>query len=261
MSACCCMGPQNGEPLCPCRMAVLNKKPMSMLSSGPLDLATLGGDAEYMASVTRLGELVSKPPAPVDVEREAIAMSGQSHPSAPGWENLDEGIKNGYRQIARDNLRQKNAVPSFTLQEVANALAWVAWSSHPQGYDYFKRVNDYILARLAAAEGRCATCDGTGDVHRIDGEWLGPCPHGCKVAFDPPFCSVCGFDCAGANPPVANCPMRVLVPSLPGNWPEDASHENGDYECLCYICQKPFYGHKRRVVCKVCASPASKEKS
>lgn len=24
---------------------------------------------------------------------------------------------------------------------------------------------------------RCDTCDGTGDVHRFDGEWLGSCPH------------------------------------------------------------------------------------
>ncbi len=44
------------------------------------------------------------------------------------------------------------------------------------------------------------------------------------------------------------------VPQLPGNWPEDASHENGDYECNCVGCGNTFYGHKRRVVCKQCAS-------
>lgn len=41
------------------------------------------------------------------------------------------------------------------------------------------------LARARAAVGseynggRCTYCDGTGDVHRIDGEWLGECPD-CK---------------------------------------------------------------------------------
>lgn len=45
------------------------------------------------------------------------------------------------------------------------------------------------------------------------------------------------------------------VPKLPGNWPEDATHENGDYECRCCHCGATFYGHKRRVTCKVCASP------
>ena len=47
----------------------------------------------------------------------------------------------------------------------------------------------------------------------------------------------------------------LAVPNLPGNWPEDASHENGDYECACMTCKQTFYGHKRRVICKVCATP------
>ena len=44
------------------------------------------------------------------------------------------------------------------------------------------------------------------------------------------------------------------VPQLPGNWPEDSSHENGDYECRCVHCGNTFYGHKRRVTCKWCAT-------
>ena len=47
-----------------------------------------------------------------------------------------------------------------------------------------------------------------------------------------------------------------MVPIKPGNWPEDSSHENGNYECKCCHCGATFYGHKRRVTCKVCASPA-----
>lgn len=58
-------------------------------------------------------------------------------------------------------------------------------------------------------------------------------------------------------PPAADGvgPAFPRVPSLPGNWPEDATHENGDYECTCCHCGATFYGHKRRVTCKVCATP------
>ncbi len=38
------------------------------------------------------------------------------------------------------------------------------------------------------------------------------------------------------------------------NWTEDAPHENGKYQCTCVFCKETFIGHKRRVVCKVCAA-------
>jgi hypothetical protein len=38
------------------------------------------------------------------------------------------------------------------------------------------------------------------------------------------------------------------------SWPEDASHENGNYSCQCVDCGRMFGGHKRRAVCKVCAA-------
>lgn len=65
-----------------------------------------------------------------------------------------------------------------------------------------------------------------------------------------------------ATPPPAPAADPFQVPKLPGNWPEDASHENGSYECKCWTCGMPFYGHKRRVVCKVCApteAPAAEQ--
>lgn len=37
------------------------------------------------------------------------------------------------------------------------------------------------------------------------------------------------------------------------SWPEDYSHENGNYNCICCYCGKDFIGHKRRVACKVCS--------
>lgn len=36
------------------------------------------------------------------------------------------------------------------------------------------------------------------------------------------------------------------------NWKEDYPHENGNYICRCTMCGSLFYGHKRRVICKVC---------
>ena len=36
------------------------------------------------------------------------------------------------------------------------------------------------------------------------------------------------------------------------DWPEDFSHENGNYHNQCGNCGLTFYGHKRRVRCKLC---------
>lgn len=36
------------------------------------------------------------------------------------------------------------------------------------------------------------------------------------------------------------------------DYPEDSSHENGNYGNTCCQCKKPFTGHKRRPICKVC---------
>lgn len=41
------------------------------------------------------------------------------------------------------------------------------------------------------------------------------------------------------------------------SWPEDASHENGNYSVVCGNCGRLFTGHKRRVLCKVCSAPAA----
>lgn len=40
-------------------------------------------------------------------------------------------------------------------------------------------------------------------------------------------------------------------------WPEDALHENGDYENRCCHCGEMFIGHKRRVVCRPCSKQNS----
>lgn len=60
-----------------------------------------------------------------------------------------------------------------------------------------------------------------------------------------------------ASPGLKSIPFRPYESAH--NWPEDCEHENGLYQNECCYCHKIFYGHKRRVICKLCASyPTSK---
>lgn len=43
----------------------------------------------------------------------------------------------------------------------------------------------------------------------------------------------------------------------PRDWAEDFDHENGQYQCRCIDCGEGFVGHKRRPVCKLCATKAT----
>lgn len=36
------------------------------------------------------------------------------------------------------------------------------------------------------------------------------------------------------------------------NWKEDFHLENGNYTCICTICDEQFLGYKRRIYCKLC---------
>lgn len=44
------------------------------------------------------------------------------------------------------------------------------------------------------------------------------------------------------------------------DWPEDFDHENGNYMCECCVCHDNFYGHKRRVICKKCATKPEEQR-
>lgn len=50
---------------------------------------------------------------------------------------------------------------------------------------------------------------------------------------------------------------RIVIEDAAGeagrNWTEDFANENGRYSCQCVDCDNVFIGHKRRVVCKLCA--------
>ena len=42
------------------------------------------------------------------------------------------------------------------------------------------------------------------------------------------------------------------------DWTEDFGHENGNYECVCLACNRTFYGHKRRTVCRQCVAATAR---
>lgn len=43
------------------------------------------------------------------------------------------------------------------------------------------------------------------------------------------------------------------------DWPEDFHLENGNYSNICIQCEDTFLGHKRRNICKKCASKNESE--
>lgn len=54
--------------------------------------------------------------------------------------------------------------------------------------------------------------------------------------------------------PVKQRQVLHAAGTKPCDWPEDFQHENGMYLCNCSDCKSVFFGHKRRVTCKVCAT-------
>ena len=44
------------------------------------------------------------------------------------------------------------------------------------------------------------------------------------------------------------------------NWPQDFSHENGNYNNICGVCKHDFIGHKRRAFCKVCETTTNNKR-
>lgn len=53
-------------------------------------------------------------------------------------------------------------------------------------------------------------------------------------------------------------PVLTVIDQL-SSWPEDAGHENGNYECKCASCGRHFIGYKRRVTCRLCAECAQEK--
>lgn len=51
--------------------------------------------------------------------------------------------------------------------------------------------------------------------------------------------------------------MNTTTQPTPGHseqdWPEDSTHENGNYQCRCIPCGEYFIGYKCRNVCRKCA--------
>ena len=88
-------------------------------------------------------------------------------------------------------------------------------------------------------------------------------PQACGPFFIPEQAHQIGYTCPQCNgaptepkpaPPDSRPFIRALYGKyLPCDYPEDAENENGNYSNLC-ICGTEFIGHKRRVMCRVCAT-------
>ena len=62
---------------------------------------------------------------------------------------------------------------------------------------------------------------------------------------------------AGINNRKKGAEMNELLKDIASsarNWEEDRKFENGNYICTCASCGKDFFGHKRRMYCKECAT-------
>lgn len=59
---------------------------------------------------------------------------------------------------------------------------------------------------------------------------------------------------------IAQLKLEKQLMPLPSDrdWTEDSHLENGNYICICCICQQRFFGHKRRVCCKLCWDDADR---
>lgn len=91
------------------------------------------------------------------------------------------------------------------------------------------------MSRPAKSE-RCKTCDGTGDVHRADGEYLGPCN-----------CERKGMKAAYADPPYLGCGAKhygALHPDA-ADYDDPATHKTlierlcDEYDCWALSCHEP----------------------
>jgi len=57
------------------------------------------------------------------------------------------------------------------------------------------------------------------------------------------------------KPPVSSSFLvRAGKGQSEADWIEDFTHENGNYMNKCINCEEMFFGHKRRVVCRICAN-------
>lgn len=83
-------------------------------------------------------------------------------------------------------------------------------------------------------------------------------PRGPMLKLDQAMAEDAAAQFGGTWAPLVEVPegYRVLKDTTldERTWHEDKDHENGNYSCLCCECGRMFVGHKRRVVCRSCAS-------
>lgn len=105
----------------------------------------------------------------------------------------------------------------------------------------------------------CADIDAWGAAQREEGRREGYADH--KALMSECLQATGNLDAAAAMAAKASAvPSAFGIPEpSPRDWREDFAHENGNYACKCSTCGMSFFGHKRRITCKVCAAPQPQE--
>lgn len=202
---------------------------------------------------------------PIDVYAAPAAQQPQARPDfTDEWTGY---LKNGETPFERF-LRERKDLTALTKL-----------------YQRALEENESLKAQQPQAEKRCQYCDGTGDVHSIDGQWRGEChcqkqPQAEAVSDDLRDRLVAISQAiADQDDRAAQAMIREILAAPqqaeavpPGfkllkdsthderSWPEDYSHENGCYSNTCVNCLRNFTGYKRRAVCKVCDAAIAQQK-
>ena len=110
----------------------------------------------------------------------------------------------------------------------------------------------------------CPDCEGSGEVaQQVEGEAVANAYRYGTALLEPHDAPVGEPDCqplyTHPTPPTSAAGMagfKLLKDSTHTEraWIEDAGHENGLYSNTCIKCGREFAGHKRRVICRVCAA-------
>lgn len=97
----------------------------------------------------------------------AAKSDDKAQPVAPSFDDFvdcDECNGNGFRDVKRQVAERKSDVQTFR-EECESCCG--------SGKEYKGR--PLYAAPQPTTEQQCEFCDGTGEVHRTDGEWLGEC--------------------------------------------------------------------------------------
>jgi hypothetical protein len=212
---------------------------------------------EYIASVCEAVEALSAARAPSPSSAETIYRCAKV-----AYDTDTLGLTAlQTRQSVVDRIRALAATPAMPAP-VADRTTFTIPAGHEAIRDADERATGETRSadalqpferypNLAWEIGRMATTGGMGSLVEWD-RFLKELNAALSPADAEP-CQICGV----RGPQFCSARMGTgLADAEPvaRDWTEDFKDENGNYDCRCAECDKPFIAHKRRVLCKVCSN-------